>query len=30
MKTKILRFINSIVLNIPQNVLSEDKKLIES
>ena len=29
MKTKILRFVNSIVLNIPQNILSKDKKLIE-
>ena len=29
MKTKILRFINSIVLNIPQSLLSKDKKLIE-
>ncbi len=30
MKTKILRFVNSNVLNIPQNILSKDKKLNES
>ena len=29
MKTKILRFVNSIVLNIPHCLLSKDKKLIE-
>ena len=28
MKTKILRFVNSIVLNIPQNIISKDKELI--
>ena len=28
MKTKILRFVNSIVLNIPQNIISKDKQLI--
>ena len=29
MKTKILRYINSIVLNIPLNISSQDKKLIQ-
>ena len=29
MKTKILRFVNSIVLNIPQSILSKDKKIVE-
>ena len=29
MKTKILRFINSIVLNLPQNIFSKDKKIID-
>ena len=29
MKTKILRFVNSIVLNTPQNILSKDITLQE-
>jgi hypothetical protein len=29
MKTKILRFVNSIVLNTPQNILSKDKKIVD-
>ena len=29
MKTKILRFVNSIVLNVPQQLLSKDKKIVE-